>query len=212
MSRDPILLLSIQVALLGAVVVVGFFYIWRVISRLETKIEELSLRECNTINTMCNMPIQSSSPVKPVAYPIYQEGGTDVEEEEEDDDDDSEDGDDIGMMRKCFTDIPIQSLLDDAAAAFMMFKGVHDMPAEKEGVVLEELEEVKEVKKPVEADVDDESSATETETETAELTKTKLRKMSVDALRDTCYSRGLSTDGTKAVLVERILASLPTAM
>lgn len=213
MSRDPMLLLSIQVALLGAVVVIGFFYIWRVISRLEAKIEDLSARECNNINAMCNIPVQSVCPMKPVSHPVYKYQDTSAEEDENESQtsETSEECDDVGMMRACFADLPIQSILDDAAAAFMMFKNVQDAPVEKEGVVLEELEE--EGKKPskvVEADVNDASSAEEAEV--AEITRTKLRKMTIDVLRDMCQARGLSADGTKSSLVERILASLPGAM
>lgn len=212
MSRDPMLLLSIQVALLGAVVVIGFFYIWRVISRLEAKIEELSARECNNINAMCNIPVQSVCPMKPVSHPVYKYQDTSAEEDENESQtsETSEECDDVGMMRACFADLPIQSILDDAAAAFMMFKNVQDAPVEKEGVVLEELEDSKKPSKVVEADMNDASSGEETEA--ADITRTKLRKMTIDVLRDMCQARGLPTDGTKASLVERILASLPGAM
>lgn len=227
MSRDPMLLLSIQVALLGAVLVGGLFYMWRVMSRLETKIEELAARDCSSINAMSSCPMMpvfhrqedDASPLRGHYVEVTDDDADDADDADdnnkadtEDDTDNEDDAD--GMMRACFGDMPIQSLLDEAAAAFMMFKGAHQEP---EGVVLEEID-ADEPAKPLNAkkapepepEHDDGSSMADTE-HTANLSRTKLRKMTLDALRDMCEARGLSTDGIKNALVERILASVPSA-
>jgi hypothetical protein len=40
------------------------------------------------------------------------------------------------------------------------------------------------------------------------LSKSKVKRMNIDTLRDTCKDRGLSVDGTKVALQERIIQSL----
>lgn len=47
---------------------------------------------------------------------------------------------------------------------------------------------------------------TETETEGNHYSKSKLAKMSVEALREVLEDRGLPSDGTKKLLIQRILA------
>jgi hypothetical protein len=198
MTRDPMLLVSIQVALLGVVMVAGFFYLWRSLSRMEKQLNELASRECNSINdTMCMPAPAASSGARVHSYaPEYIKN---------DMDDDSCYDEDEDAMDACFGAMPIQSLMDDAAAAFMMFRGIHENAEEKEGPLLEEIEE-QHAPAPKH---DGESSIAETEP--GEFSKSKLKKMNMDTLRDLCSSRGLPTDGVKATLVDRILASIPKA-
>lgn len=192
MNRDPQLLLSIQMALIGVVVVVGFFYVWRWLSRLEARVEELASQECNRIHASC-APFHRAS---------IASGGADVGSEEEEDEYYE---DEMSAMRSCF---PLQSMLDDAAATLMLFKEEEDP---KEGLLLEELQASASVPSPPPppASSDAQSESSHAETESNEYSRNKLRKMNVDALRELCSSRGLSTDGTKATMIERILASFP---
>lgn len=195
MTRDPMLLVSIQVALLGVVMVAGFFYLWRSLSRMEKQLNEIANRECNSINSTMCMP----APAAMSGACMYARA---PEHEMEDDEDEDEDED---AMDACFGAMPIQSLMDDAAAAFMMFRGLQENMEEKEGPLLEEIEE-QDAPAPKH---DGESSIAETEP--GEFSKSKLKKMNMDTLRDLCSSRGLPTDGVKATLVDRILASIPKA-
>jgi hypothetical protein len=73
-----------------------------------------------------------------------------------------------------------------------------------------EEEEPVVVKESSNADVDDDVDADETPSvaSTGALTKTKLNKMSQNLLKELCTQRGLSSEGTKTVLIDRILGSV----
>lgn len=231
MNRDPHLLMSIQIALMGIVLIVGFFFIWRTLSRLENRIDELS---CQVVNNACLMnnscPLTMSLSERPSIYkdengvcPIMtnDENRANIEEEEEEEDYEDDDKD-YSIMKACFEDIdiPIKSLIDDQSTAFMIFNTSVMKEEDNEGVLLEEIFEqenktadkhigVKKTEKQGEKQKDDASSVAETDAN--ELSKNKLKKMNLDALRELCVARGLATDGLKAALIDRILASIPSA-
>lgn len=222
MNRDPQLLIYIQIALIGIVMVVGFFFIWRSISRLESRIDELSAKTCDDINA-CML---QGGCAKESFIPMFCKGDlchTGEDEEDEDDEDDEDDeavtdemkeAEIFSIMKNCFGDVQLQSVMDDTGASFMIFNtnvhatseeeedGKEDYLKENPKVVLLD-EDVNKNKKVVE------ETASIAETDTNEFSKSKLKKMPVDALKELCNSRGLSTEGTKPVLIDRILASLP---
>lgn len=241
MARDPYMLLSIELALVGIVLVVGFFFVWRSMSRLEARIDELSAVPpgCPMVSGMCTPPGLSRGAGSPTSnaervadncrsesekgenrygYNGRDDLDYDGNFDECDDDDGDDDGDDgdFSIMKACFGDIPFQSMIDDAKSAFMIFNADSIASKQKEGVVLEEIAEegahaakdAEKHDKAVDEQNDDEGSVAETEAN--ELSKSKLKKMHVDALRSLCASRGLPTDGLKSALVERILSSLPS--
>lgn len=213
MQRDPQLLLSIQIALMGIVLVVGFFFVWRAISRIEARLDELSSKECNDINAACAMMRDNAQQEKQTkgsfhssgtgSCPVFARGGMDKEP-------DSDEDDDVVMMRSCFGDVPIQSLIDEATSSFMMFKesGIADADS---GVVLEEIQEDS-ASPPIRTDAaaSNEDDGSLGGTEAGDLSRSKLRKMNLDGLKELCASRGLSTEGTKAALIDRVLSSLPS--
>lgn len=191
MSRDPQMLMSIQIALVGIVTVAGFFYIWRALSRIEAKIEALS---CRMVDNVCllNSPAPQKIAPELVSRPV-------PDDENEDDEED-----DFSIMKACFGDIPIESLMDEGASTLMIFNTAQqDQEESEKAVVLEEIPE----KAPKPAD----EASSVAETDSNEFSRSKLKKMPVDSLRELCSSRGLPTDGVKATLVDRILASMPTA-
>ena len=231
MARDPYMLLSIQLALMGVVLVVGFFFVWRAMSRLETRIDELAAAApagCPMTSGMCLPPGASSRGSGTVAtarmsninnLSVHDNTGVAEHDDEDDADDDDGDDGDFSIMKACFGNIPFQSMIDEARTAFMMFNadgaaaGAGDGTGTKEGVVLEEITEQPGSGKDVEAEAEEhhEEEGSVAETETNELSKNKLKKMNVDALKSLCVSRGLSTDGLKSALIDRIISSLPSA-
>jgi hypothetical protein len=40
------------------------------------------------------------------------------------------------------------------------------------------------------------------------LSKTKLKRMSIDSLKEVCKTKGLSTEGTKTALLDRIMETI----
>lgn len=245
MSRDPQFLLMIQIALIGIVVVVGFFYIWKTLSRLEARIDELSSRDCHDINQSCSMLSntltnpqdgQTMTGGKIKNENIYTDADEDEDEDEEEDNDNDndndeyedednhDDDDDIALMRACFNGIPLQQLMDESASPFTIFKRNTDNDSnsdddtkftKKSGITLSEAKESHDTihKDSMKADSHlDEDSVSFTDTDTHEYSKTKLKKMNLDALRDICSSRGLQTDGSKVILVDRVLSSFPVSV
>jgi hypothetical protein len=61
---------------------------------------------------------------------------------------------------------------------------------------------------PTMAVTQDAASEADTTMTTNTLTRTKVKRMSLEALKDVCKTKGLSTDGTKAVLQDRVLATV----
>lgn len=234
MKRDPQLLLSIQLALIGIVLVAGLYFIWRMVTRIEAKIDQVSARSCQDINTACLAAptpfVSSYGPGSKVRVATDAADATcasrnvvpcndvDAEEPADDDEYEEEDDDDLAIMNSCFGDIPISTLIDEAASAFMMFGKVENGAEGNEGVVLEEIPDeppappassaVAEATNATNAD-DDEGSAVGTEDH--EFSKSSLKKKHLDALKDICLLRGLPTTGTKAVLIDRIVSSMPVA-
>ena len=133
MARDPYMLLSIQLALMGVVLVVGFFFVWRAMSRLETRIDELAAAApagCPMTSGMCLPPGASSRGSGTVAtarmsninnLSVHDNTGVAEHDDEDDADDDDGDDGDFSIMKACFGNIPFQSMIDEARTAFMMF-------------------------------------------------------------------------------------------
>lgn len=163
MLSSESLLINIQLAIMGIVVVAGLFYLWRMICRVEKKVDDFI---DTYIQTMMNTQPQPHQ-VDHVAPPA---STTTV-------------------------------ILNDAADDFMneVFGGMGVTPTQTTVPSVH---------------VEEECAQSEAETQvttTTPITKTKLKKMSVDTLKEVCKERGLSTDGTKAALQDRILATMDEA-
>lgn len=171
MLRDPTALLNIQVAFMGIVLVVGLFYLWRMMKGVESKVRKLS----DVVAKLQEQLEVSGVPATNAA----------------------------GMSEE-----------DAVAQAFMneVFNGgnappmfLHPFPtAPTSSVVIEEAAPAEEDKKPAPV-ADDDSVSVAT---TSALSKSKVRKMTGEALREICKERGLDTEGTRAILMERVLATL----
>lgn len=149
------LLINIQLAIMGIVMVAGLFYLWRMICRVEKKVDDFIE---SYVQTMMNATQPEPEKVAPAAAVIL------------------EDADDF--MNE-------------------VFGGMVSAPTQSSTVHVEE-----------------EYAQSEAETQittSTPITKTKLKKMSLDSLKEVCKERGLSTDGTKTVLQDRILATIDDA-
>jgi hypothetical protein len=154
MIRDPMLLVNVQLAIMGIVLVAGLFYLWRMICRVEKRVDDF---------------IQTSK----CECPVVKMQGT-QEEHPEISDEEAE-----AFMKEVF------------GTANPLF--INTQPS----VQITEEPQVAE-------EIDTQSVATTSGT----LSKSKLKRMSLDNLKDICKEKGLSTDGSKTALVDRILATL----
>lgn len=167
------LLLNVQLAMMGIVLVAGLFYLWRMISRVDKKVDDFI--EKYAAQQHANQVFQVATQDNPTCTRV-----TTV---------------DIGL---------------DDADDFMQevfgktFSTQPSTPSPPPPVV-----EIEEEEEPVHKDTI--SEADTAVTTSTQLTKSKVKKMSLDALKDVCKEKGLSAEGTKVVLQERILATFEHA-
>lgn len=169
MLRDPMLLVNIQLAIMGIVVVAGLFYLWRLICRLERKVDEY-IANAGARNYMTRMSGGG-------------EGGDNL-------DGDDEDAADL-FMKEVFGDSPAAALVINTPPPCFSTSAA---PPESTTTSVNVVE------------IDEEPVASEADT-TVSMSKSKLKRMSVEALREVCKEKGLSTEGTKATLLDRIIES-----
>ena len=201
--RDNALISNIQLSLLGIILVVGVFYIWRSLSRLEDKLDSISER-------FLASPVISRSPMGGAGGGFFGLGaGDDMVTDEDADMADS-------FMKNVFGNMAY------SAAAAGARSGIP--PA----VIVEEeaQDEVPPPASPVPAPAPAPAPApvaapapaadtpmpvlgddAETEAENP-FSKSKIRRMNADALREVCREHGLPVDGTRAVLTDRIIDKL----
>ena len=135
---DNTIIFNIQIAILGVVLVTAFFYLWRMISRMEERLER-------RISQLSSVPAANAA-----AEAFFSPADEDI-------------------MEQIFGQAAASPEEEPAAPQCEI------TPAEDEG-------------------------------STTSLSRTKIRKMSVDALRDLCKEKGLSTEGSRSQLMERLFA------
>lgn len=178
------LISQIQIALIGIVVVIGLFFVWRTMSRLEEKIDMLASQvskgpSCLPGSNTCAMGWDNADDMM-----VPDDADAAAEE----------------FMRTVFGGSP------------SMTYQTSDDDKEKKTTVIEELpvandEDVPSTSHAVETvDVAHEDHMSEADTDAMNpLSKSKLRKMNLDTLKDLCRERGMSAEGSKQVLTDRLL-------
>lgn len=193
MILDAQILTSIQIAIVGVVVVIGMFLIWRSLNKLHEKVEKLA---CDFAATKQNGG--ATSPRSLGAQQAYNDEEEFTEEDEE-------------LMNAIFEGSdPLQN-----QAAFMLFSPfTNGGEAKAPSAPQVQIEEVQEHAMPQERlessqEPHDRRRASDDGTidTTVGLSKTKLKKLTVDALKDLLQAKGLSAEGTKNQMVDRLLAA-----
>lgn len=174
MIRDPSALLNIQVAFMGIVLVVGLFFLWKILIRIEGKVEKLSTAVSKMPDTLAQkMPKEVSLQDTDAAAQAF--------------------------MNEVFGGSSPPLFLHPFAGSGATPSTV---VVDEDKVVVEEEVKTETNAKPVDdVEMDNHSVVT-----TSTLSKSKVRKMSADALREICKERGLDTEGSRAALMERVLA------
>jgi hypothetical protein len=162
-GSDTSLIMNIELALIGIIVVLGLFYLWRAIGRLENRLNVLSSQVC--ASATCPMPQH--------VYPPQPDPLTEEEAAE--------------------------------AQAFMdhVFGGFRPEPIPAPANVVVEDTSSSSVEATIPAAAPDDAHS---EAESTSLSKNRLKKLNADQLRELCASAGLSTEGTRAMLIERLQA------
>lgn len=165
---------QIQLALIGIVVVLGLFFVWRSLHRMEDKLDRLT--------DLCTSNTHTTG------------AGWDTTR------------DDIDDVANMDADMFMRSVFgggDNAASSVVFSSPITDQQCVKDPVVIEEI--VCNENNTHEAHDKDERSS-EADTDTANpLSKYKLKKMPIDTLKELCKERGLTAEGSRAVLTDRLL-------
>lgn len=176
---DSSLILQMQLALIGIVLVTGLFYLWRSLCRIEDKVSRLTLKV-----SQCGGAGRETCPIPPFKQ---------FKGEEMDD----------------FRVKPMNLADADAHAQELMKEVFGDEPVVMAAVVTEtvDIPEVSTPKIPeTNVIIEEDPAPSEAETETTNpLSKNKLNKMTPDELKNLCIQRGLSGEGNKKTLVDRLL-------
>lgn len=210
------LLVQVQIAFIGIVVVLGTFYIWRMISRLEERVEKLALNcSCgpkSQQNQSCAFN-SSNAPRMTSSYPEEDEYAEEMMRV-------YGNIQDRGLQRQFIipdmgvddklepsTNVVVVSQYNDDDDDDEQFEEYFAQSRQQRQEPLAndtEADTTLEVSPVIESyDVDNFSEA-ETETENP-LSKSKLKRMSADKLKELCKDRSLPIDGSKALLIDRIL-------
>jgi hypothetical protein len=165
------LVTQVQLALIGVILVVGLFFMWRTICRIEEKVDAL-----RNAGNLC----------------AFAGGNTSARNEMSDEE----------AMQSA------EKLMNDVFhAASNTPYVVYSEDIHVEDVEDEDVEQEQEGETPAEPaiKVPETPEPSEPDGDQNPLSKTKLRKMNVEELKELCRQRGLPVDGSKNLLVDRIL-------
>ena len=225
MNTDIQILSIVQIALIGILVVLGMFFLWRKIQRLEQKLEALAGQMEHFVAPVAQATAPASASGGAAPSPASQaysaphtfefeelplEGYTgDDGEDYDDEDEDDEDGEDGLFGLNPEEEAIVQRMFKDGGAsgsegktaqtAFMVFSpfGFSTSPHPPSAPPVVHIEE--------EGDGDGEA---ETESNARLPSKTKLSKMNIEQLKEYLSRHQRSTEGTKKQLFERALETI----
>ncbi len=166
-------LFNFQLAIIGIVLVAGLFYLWRMIARVEARMDELALAMQHlTLNQSAATSMRASE----TQSPIHITPSTTDQEAEE-------------FMNEVFGSVGKESIYIPTFTTLV---------TEEEPTSNVQIEEIH----------SSPDAPPSTITEDAPLSKTKLQKMSLDGLKKIAREKLLSSEGTRADLIKRILSTM----
>lgn len=205
MTPDIQILSIVQIAMIGILVVLGMFFMWRKIQRLEQKLEAFA-GQLEHLYAAPAPPAAMPAPQPTTDYcPSPYDADADPDNEYDEDADADADEDDLFALNPEEEAI-VQRIFKDGAAnaaaggnaAFMVFSPFgYAAPSAAPPVV--QIEEAA-------TDADEAESVATTTTRLP--SKTKLSKMNVEQLKEYLTQHQLPTDGTRKQLLERALETL----
>ena len=179
MFRDPQLIITFQLALIGIVLIGGLFLIWKAVTRIEEKVDMLFTGNLNS------------------EQPFSFELNNDVREN------DREYNNDI-MMQQLFGNLEEDNKEEDIKEIKEDDESIEDIQEIREDdESIEEIkepnsvEEIEEIEEIDEINVEDNS--------TLVLSRNKLRQMRLEQVQRLCIDRNIDSDGTKNQLIEKLL-------
>ena len=184
MFRDPQLIITFQLALIGIVLIGGLFLIWKAVTRIEEKVDMLFTGNLNSeqpFSFELNNDVRENDREYNNDIMMKQLFGN-LEEDKQEEDNQEEDIKEIKEDDESIEDI--QEIREDD-------ESIEEI---KEPNSVEEIEEIEEID---EINVEDNS--------TLVLSRNKLRQMRLEQVQRLCIDRNIDSDGTKNQLIEKLL-------
>jgi len=181
-------ILTIQLGLIGIVLVAGLYLIWKALGRIEDKVDLLMLENKDDIKSFFNIPTAAGGATATATASTPAAGQ-------------------IGTGIVSSQDIRMNSIFQDneeQGGEFMIFSAPFQMqdedPDDPEDEDIDYSDEVDATTGGVV--IEDMTDATISH---IGYSKTKLKSMSVEKLKELCQERQIPTDGTKTQLIEQLL-------
>lgn len=188
MFKDPQFLMTFQLAFNGIVLIVGLFFVWKGLTRVEEKIDMVLLEQQNKSLAPFKLQLDNSG--------IHMNNVPSNECIDQMMDNDS-------RMCKLFGSEPEEKedILNNTE--FVMFTTPFTVPdggdhEETPNNIQEITTKVEDVRETAPSEVSDIHGP---------ISRNKLRHLNLEKLRHLCEERGISSEGTKNTLIERILQS-----
>jgi len=184
MFRDPQLIITFQLALIGIVLIGGLFLIWKAVTRIEEKVDMLftgNLKPEQPFSFELDDDVRGGDREYNNDIMMQQLFGN-LEEDKQEEDIQEEDIKEIKEYDESIEDI--QEIREDD-------ESIEEI---KEPNSVEEIEEIEEID---EINVEDNS--------TLVLSRNKLRQMRLEQVQRLCIDRNIDSDGTKNQLIEKLL-------
>ena len=181
MFRDPQLIITFQLALIGIVLIGGLFLIWKAVTRIEEKVDMLFTGNLNSeqpFSFELNNDVRENDREYNNDIMMHQLFGN-LEEDKQEEDKQEEDIKEIKEDNESIEDI--QEIREDD-------ESIEEI---KESDSIEKIEEIDEI------NVEDNS--------TLVLSRNKLRQMRLEQVQQLCIDRNIDSDGTKNQLIEKLL-------
>lgn len=182
MFKDPSFVITFQLAIIGVVLIGGLFLIWKAMARIEEKIDLLMFEKDGKNMQLFREQLANAFGEEPTRMPeVFQENKD--------------------LITPSSTDQAEEIMnMKGPMDQFVMFTATCPFPmAEESASPAEPTVKIEEQHSPPPPPSDGEISL-------EPLSKNKLRTMNVDKLKKICEEKGLSGEGTKNQLIERILA------
>jgi hypothetical protein len=183
MFRDPQLIITFQLALIGIVLIGGLFLIWKAVTRIEEKVDMLftgNLKPEQPFSFELDDDVRGDREYNNDI--MMQQLFGNLEEDKQEEDIQEEDIKEIKGDDESIEDI--QEIREDD-------ESIEEI---KEPNSVEEIEEIEEID---EINVEDNS--------TLVLSRNKLRQMRLEQVQRLCIDRNIDSDGTKNQLIEKLL-------
>ena len=189
MFRDPQLIITFQLALIGIVLIGGLFLIWKAVTRIEEKVDMLftgNLKPEQPFSFELDDDVRGGDREYNNDIMMQQLfGNLEEDKQEEDIQEEDKQEEDIKEIKEYDESIEdIQEIREDD-------ESIEEI---KEPNSVEEIEEIEEID---EINVEDNS--------TLVLSRNKLRQMRLEQVQRLCIDRNIDSDGTKNQLIEKLL-------